>query len=103
MILSVSCRRGAIFQNCGSHVWVDFLTILGGFGLVWGRILGAKGRPQLLQNLIKKMIDFWIAPKTVLGGLWDSKRGPWGEGPKCAKSRGWALVFRYSISDDISG
>ena len=34
------------------HVWVDFFLILGGFGLVLGGILGAKGRPKLLQNLI---------------------------------------------------
>ena len=58
--------------------------ILGGFGLVWGDILGAKERPKLLQKLTKKMIDFWIAPKTALGGLWGSKRGPRGGGPKLA-------------------
>ena len=34
------------------------------------------------------MIDFGIAPKTVLGGLWDSKRGPRGEGPKCVDFAG---------------
>ena len=50
--------------------------ILGGFGLVWGDILGAIERPKLLQKLTKKMIDFWIAPKTALGGLWGSKGVP---------------------------
>ena len=51
------------------HVWVDFFVILGGFGVVWGGVLGAKRRPKLLQKLMQKMIDFWIAPKTVLGGF----------------------------------
>ena len=41
--------------------------ILGGFGVVWGVILGAKGRPKWLQNLIKKMSDFWIALGSALG------------------------------------
>ena len=35
LILSVSCRRDAIFQNfVFVHVWVDFFVILGGFGVV---------------------------------------------------------------------
>ena len=41
--------------------------ILGGFGVVWGVILGAKGRPKWLQNLIKKLSDFWIALGSALG------------------------------------
>ena len=59
--------------------------ILGGFGVVWGVILGAKGRPKWLQNLIKKMSDFldrsWKrsgAPKgglTILRGDGKSPRG----------------------------
>ena len=49
------------------HAWVDFFVILGGFGVVWGVILGAKGRPKWLQNLIKKMSDFWIALGRALG------------------------------------
>ena len=49
------------------HVWVDFFVILEGFGVVWGVILGAKGRPKWLQNLIKKMSDFWIALGSALG------------------------------------
>ena len=52
--------------------------ILGGFGVVWGGILGAKRRPKLLQNLMQKMIDFWIAPKTVLGGFGTRKEVPGG-------------------------
>ena len=48
-------------------VWVDFFVILGGFGVVWGVILGAKARPKWLQNLIKKMSDFWIALGSALG------------------------------------
>ena len=62
--------------------------ILGGFGLVWGDTLGAKERPKLLQKLTKKMIDFWIAPKTALGGLWGSKRGPRRGGPNLPGFRG---------------
>ena len=42
-------------------------VILGGFGVVWGVILGAKRRPKLLQKLIKKMSDFWIALGSALG------------------------------------
>ena len=41
--------------------------ILGGFGVVQGVILGAKGRPKWLQNLIKKMSDVWIALGSALG------------------------------------
>ena len=48
------------------HVWVYFFVILGGFGVVWGVILGAKGRRKWLQNLIK-MSDFWIALGSGLG------------------------------------
>ena len=49
LILSVSFKRDAIFQNfVFVHVWVDFFVILGGFGVVWGGILGANGRPKLL-------------------------------------------------------
>ena len=77
------------FSKCSFyHDWVDFFMILGGFGLVWGDILGAKERPKLLHNLSKKMIDFWIAPKTALGGLWGSKRGPRGEGQNRHFTRG---------------
>ena len=47
--------------------------ILGGFGVVWGVILGAKGRPRWLQNLIKKLSDFWIA----LGGALGRQRAAW--------------------------
>ena len=49
------------------HVWVDVFVILGGFGMVWEVILGAKGRPKWLQNLIKKMSDFWNALGSALG------------------------------------
>ena len=49
------------------HVWVDFFVILGGFGVVWGVILGAKGRPKWLQHLIKKMSEFGIALGSALG------------------------------------
>ena len=52
---------------CVFHVWVDFFVILGGFGVVLGVILGAKGRPKWLQELIKKMSDFWIALGSALG------------------------------------
>ena len=45
----------------------DLFVILGGFGVVWGVILGAKWRPKWLQNLIKKMSDFWIALGSALG------------------------------------
>ena len=55
LILSVSCRRDAIFQKfVFVHVWVGFFVILGGFGVVLGVILGAKGRPKWLQKSIKK-------------------------------------------------
>ena len=68
LILSVSCRRDANSQKfVFFHVWVDFFVILGGFGVVWGVILGAKGRPKWLQKLIKKMSDFWIALESALG------------------------------------
>ena len=68
LILSVSCRRGAIFQNVVFfHVWVDFFVILAGFVVVWGVILGASGRPKWLQNLIKKLSDFLIALGSGLG------------------------------------
>ena len=67
LILSVSCRRDAIFQNFVLfHVWVDIFVILGGFGVVWGVILGAKRRPKWLKNLIKKISDFWIALGSAL-------------------------------------
>ena len=66
----------------GRNLCVDFFMSLGSFGLVWEDILGAKERPKLLQKLTEKMIDFWIAPKTALGGLWGSKRGPRGGRPK---------------------
>ena len=55
LILSVSCRRDANSQKfVFVHVWVSFFVILEGFGVVLGVILGAKGRPKWLQNLIKK-------------------------------------------------
>ena len=44
-----------------------FFVILGGVGGVWGVILGAKGRPKWLQNLIKQLSDFWIALGSGLG------------------------------------
>ena len=49
------------------HVRVDFFVILGGFGVVWGVILGAKGRPKWLQHFIKKKSDFWNALGSGLG------------------------------------
>ena len=67
--------------------------IFGGFGLVRRDILGAKEQPKLLQKLTKKMIDFWIAPKTALEGLWGSKRGPRGGGPKFALYAGGGSLF----------
>ena len=68
LILSVSCRRDANFQKFVFFMFgLTFFVILGGFGVVWGVILGAKGRPKWLQNLIKKMSDFWIALGSALG------------------------------------
>ena len=49
------------------HVWIDLFVILGGFGVVWEVILGAKGRQKWLQNLIKNSSDFWIALGSDLG------------------------------------
>ena len=47
LILSVSCRRDANSQKIVFfHVWVDFFVSLGGLGVVWGSIVGAKWRPK---------------------------------------------------------
>ena len=49
------------------YVWVDFLVIVGGFGVIWEGTLGAKGCPKWLQNLMEKMSDFLIALGNALG------------------------------------
>ena len=46
---------------------MDFFVILAGSGVVRVVILGAKGRPKWLQNLIKKMSDFGNALGSALG------------------------------------
>ena len=58
--------------------------ILEGFGVVWGVILGAKGRPKWLQYFIKKMSDFldrsWKRSGAPKGGLSILDGG--GKGPR---------------------
>ena len=49
LILSVSCRRDANLKKFVFFMFgLTFFVILGGFGVVWGVILGAKGRPKWL-------------------------------------------------------
>ena len=74
LILSVSCTRDANSQKfVFFYVRVDSFVIFGGFGVVWGVILGAKWQLKWLQNLIKKMSDFWIA----LGSALVRQRAQW--------------------------
>ena len=66
--MSVSCRRGAIFQK-----FTVFFTRFG-LGQIFDRffnvlrsILGAKMVSKWVENSMKKLMDFWIAPGRGLG------------------------------------
>jgi len=69
--------------------------ILGGFGVLWGVILGAKGRPKWLQNSIKQNLLFldrsWKRSGAPKGGI--SEFAPPVQGPRGGvKGRGKPLL-----------
>ena len=105
--MSVSCRRGAIFQKFSFFMFGFFWFYdFGGFWVGLGRHFESQRATKMASKFDATNDGFLDRSRNgfgkPLGGLRGSKRAPKGEEPKGADfwGRGVLFMIRYDISDD---